>query len=226
MTGDRLTMTVEEAGAVLGISRSLAYELVRRGELPSLRLGRRVVVPARALEALVDNPIGSRLVDPCHSVAQNIRSPRTNPLWVKRVGGGVWGRGEGTASCRGRSVWVGPGLCRRTGRQGCRIGHAGVGVVPGCPPGPAVSASGAGGVGNEVAVDRIGYVTLEGPQRFFVGSAFGDVSIDVGASSEPGWRSWQMTAMCRAWLRLRLPRWESRWTVRPPEEKSTGAVPL
>jgi excisionase family DNA binding protein len=45
---------VEEAAAVLGISRALAYELVARGELPCLRLGRRIVVPRRALLALVE----------------------------------------------------------------------------------------------------------------------------------------------------------------------------
>ncbi|MGH9235612.1 MAG: helix-turn-helix domain-containing protein [Acidimicrobiales bacterium] len=56
MRRQRLTMTVEEASEALGISRSLAYVLVRRGELPSLRLGRRIVVPVRALEALVDHP--------------------------------------------------------------------------------------------------------------------------------------------------------------------------
>lgn len=50
----KLTMTVEEAGEALGISRSHAYELVRQRELPSLRLGRRVVVPIAALEALVE----------------------------------------------------------------------------------------------------------------------------------------------------------------------------
>ena len=54
MERDRLTLTVEEAGRLLGISRALAYELVARGELPSLRLGRRIVVPRRALERLVD----------------------------------------------------------------------------------------------------------------------------------------------------------------------------
>ena len=32
-------MSVEDAAEVVGISRSLAYELVRKGELPSLRLG-------------------------------------------------------------------------------------------------------------------------------------------------------------------------------------------
>ena len=56
MEADRLTLTVEEAAGLLGISRTLAYELVTRGELPSLRLGRRLVVPRRALEALLDAP--------------------------------------------------------------------------------------------------------------------------------------------------------------------------
>jgi excisionase family DNA binding protein len=47
---ERLALSVEEAGALLGISRDLAYDLVARRELPSVRLGRRLVVPRRALE--------------------------------------------------------------------------------------------------------------------------------------------------------------------------------
>jgi len=54
MEADRLTLTVEEAAELLGISRTLAYELVTRRELPSVCLGRRIVVPRRALEALLD----------------------------------------------------------------------------------------------------------------------------------------------------------------------------
>ena len=50
----RLTYTVTEAAELLGISRSSAYECVRRGEIPSLTLGRRVVVPRRALDAVLD----------------------------------------------------------------------------------------------------------------------------------------------------------------------------
>jgi excisionase family DNA binding protein len=50
-----LTMSVPEAAAVLGISRAFAYALVARGDLPCLRLGRRVVVPRRALEQLIEN---------------------------------------------------------------------------------------------------------------------------------------------------------------------------
>lgn len=54
MDNDRLTLTVEEAARLLGISRALAYELVARGEVPGIRLGRRIVVPRRALDTLLD----------------------------------------------------------------------------------------------------------------------------------------------------------------------------
>ena len=53
MDGERLVWTVAEAGRLLGISRARAYELVARGELPHLRLGRRVVVPKHAIEVLL-----------------------------------------------------------------------------------------------------------------------------------------------------------------------------
>ncbi len=51
---DRLVYTVAEAGTLLGISRAFAYELVARGELPVIRLGRRRLVPKVALLALVE----------------------------------------------------------------------------------------------------------------------------------------------------------------------------
>ena len=54
MEPERLAVTVEEAAALLGISRNLAYELVAREELPSIRLGRRVLVPRQALDRLLD----------------------------------------------------------------------------------------------------------------------------------------------------------------------------
>jgi excisionase family DNA binding protein len=50
---DRLVYTVAEAGELLGISRAFAYELVARGELPVICLGRRRLVPKVALLALV-----------------------------------------------------------------------------------------------------------------------------------------------------------------------------
>jgi excisionase family DNA binding protein len=51
---ERLVYIVAEAGELLGISRAFAYELVARGELPVIRLGRRIVVPKPALLAMVD----------------------------------------------------------------------------------------------------------------------------------------------------------------------------
>jgi excisionase family DNA binding protein len=53
LSDDRLVVSVAEAGQLLGVSRSFAYELAARGELPTIRLGRRVVVPKVALLAMV-----------------------------------------------------------------------------------------------------------------------------------------------------------------------------
>lgn len=43
-------LTVAEAAQVLRISRNLTYELVHQGRLPHLQLGRRILVPRRALD--------------------------------------------------------------------------------------------------------------------------------------------------------------------------------
>lgn len=49
----RPTVTVEEAAGFLGISRGSAYEAARRGDLPTLRVGRRLLVPTAALRRMV-----------------------------------------------------------------------------------------------------------------------------------------------------------------------------
>jgi excisionase family DNA binding protein len=50
----RLTMTVEEAGEALGLGRNKAYEAVSKGEIPSIRFGKRIVVPRHALFQLLE----------------------------------------------------------------------------------------------------------------------------------------------------------------------------
>lgn len=45
----RATITVTEAGRLLGLSRNSAYLAAGRDEIPTLRLGRRLVVPVPAL---------------------------------------------------------------------------------------------------------------------------------------------------------------------------------
>lgn len=48
---ESLVLTVKEAAQALGISRNVAYSLVRQGRLPALRLGaKRLVIPREALE--------------------------------------------------------------------------------------------------------------------------------------------------------------------------------
>ncbi len=47
------TLTVEQAGELLGISRRSAYRAANTGDLPTIKLGRRLLVPtARVLDLL------------------------------------------------------------------------------------------------------------------------------------------------------------------------------
>ena len=54
MDEDTLVFTVEEVAQLLRVSRAFAYELLNRGDLPCLRLGRRILIPRRALERFVE----------------------------------------------------------------------------------------------------------------------------------------------------------------------------
>jgi excisionase family DNA binding protein len=45
----KATITVEQAAKLLGLGRTAAYDAARRGELPTRRLGRRLIVPVPAL---------------------------------------------------------------------------------------------------------------------------------------------------------------------------------
>lgn len=53
MNPDRLTLTVPEAAARLGISVRTVYEWAAAGRLPSVHVGHRVLVPVAALETWV-----------------------------------------------------------------------------------------------------------------------------------------------------------------------------
>lgn len=52
----RLTITVEECAHILGISRGLAYQMAHEGRIPTLKFGRRLVVPRWAVEHLLREP--------------------------------------------------------------------------------------------------------------------------------------------------------------------------
>jgi excisionase family DNA binding protein len=52
-TRERLTLTVDEAARRLGIGRGQAYAGVRVGEIPSIKIGKRYLVPIAALERML-----------------------------------------------------------------------------------------------------------------------------------------------------------------------------
>jgi excisionase family DNA binding protein len=49
----RRTLSVEEAGRILGISRGSAYAYARNGSIPTIKLGKRLLVPRAALDRLL-----------------------------------------------------------------------------------------------------------------------------------------------------------------------------
>jgi excisionase family DNA binding protein len=77
-----LTVTVEQAAKLLGIGRSTAYELVHAGDIPSLRLGRRIVVPI----CQIANKLGA----PADAVATAAAEPETSLVapWSPTPGAG------------------------------------------------------------------------------------------------------------------------------------------
>ena len=53
MKNKKQTVSVPEAGKVLGVGRNASYEAARKGGIPTLRIGKRLVVPIPALERLL-----------------------------------------------------------------------------------------------------------------------------------------------------------------------------
>ncbi len=49
----RATYTVPEAGEKLGIGKNSAYEAAHTGQIPTIRVGRRLLVPRAALDRML-----------------------------------------------------------------------------------------------------------------------------------------------------------------------------
>ena len=58
-----LLVSVEEAAGLLGIGRTTLYELIRRGDVRPIRIGRCVRIPQRELEAFVERLVGESRSD-------------------------------------------------------------------------------------------------------------------------------------------------------------------
>ena len=59
---ERLCLSVPEAAALLGISRNLAYEMAKQGQLPIIKFGRRLLVPKVALGKMLSEVKGRQTV--------------------------------------------------------------------------------------------------------------------------------------------------------------------
>lgn len=53
MDTEKLTLTVDEAARCLGIGRNSAYEAIARGEIPAVKIGKRLLIPKVALEKML-----------------------------------------------------------------------------------------------------------------------------------------------------------------------------
>ncbi len=81
MSDDVMLLTVREAAELLRISRNLAYELVARGEIPSIRLGRIIRVPRTALAQWLatesaERPVTGRAPQPGQVLRASLPSAR------------------------------------------------------------------------------------------------------------------------------------------------------
>ncbi len=55
-----LTLSIPEAAKVLGISRYSAYEAVRRGDIPILKIGKLQRVPKAKLMRMIEDNVDSK----------------------------------------------------------------------------------------------------------------------------------------------------------------------
>jgi excisionase family DNA binding protein len=51
---ERVVYTVAEAGRLLGLSRNASYEAAKRGDIPTLRIGRRLLVPKAPFHRMLE----------------------------------------------------------------------------------------------------------------------------------------------------------------------------
>ncbi len=55
MTVEKMVYNIDEAAEQLGIGRTFAYQLIREGRLPSIKLGNRRLIAKADLEVFIEN---------------------------------------------------------------------------------------------------------------------------------------------------------------------------
>jgi excisionase family DNA binding protein len=88
---EKLTLSVDEAARLLGISPGLAYGLVYRGELAAIRLGRRILIPgtlsrpsSASLTTSPDRPTPLRGLAPARASKLPHQTQPPHQVWSRR----------------------------------------------------------------------------------------------------------------------------------------------
>ena len=55
MDGEKLTYSVKEASRLLGVSSNHLYEMARQKQIPVLKLGKRLLIPRKALNEFLES---------------------------------------------------------------------------------------------------------------------------------------------------------------------------
>ncbi len=74
----RWTMSVPAAGRILGLGKSAAYEAARRDEIPTIRIGGRLIVSVRVLENLLSVEPGTLMEGDANTTITPVRRPTTD----------------------------------------------------------------------------------------------------------------------------------------------------
>ena len=56
---EKLTVTVDEMAKIVGVSRPTAYELIHKEGFPTVRFGRRIVIPLDSLKRWLEEQAGA-----------------------------------------------------------------------------------------------------------------------------------------------------------------------
>jgi excisionase family DNA binding protein len=72
--GERLGISVPEAGKRLGLGRNASYDAAHRGELPVVKFGRKMVVPLVALQRKLESAGGATQPAPLVRATQSAKS--------------------------------------------------------------------------------------------------------------------------------------------------------
>lgn len=115
-------MSVEEEAAALVISRALAYEAVQHGDIPRIRIGRRILVPRSRLRKMLDStPANEKPRPATAALGHNAPSPCTSNRFAAyrcRSGRPARRRNTRSSGCsRQRDTYSTDARCRRVDRS-------------------------------------------------------------------------------------------------------------